>query len=312
VSYLKDTVTANATPQPATMSQRAVPFPPGDPAHQRHFYRYPVAVPVDVVVLRSGTPRAIPGRTLDAGEGGLGLVLAGELQLAETVRVAFMLPTGKEPVQAKAVVRHYGPIRCGLQFLAMAPEQQTVLHSWLSMTAKATGHSAKAAAATAGVAPQRSASYQPGRAIQAGRVRIHLNGRNVLLAALGLVFATVALASWWHNGWNDLERNTATASASTARPLAYVPGIVMEQRVLHKVDPVYPPEAERIKLQGVVVLQAVIGADGMVKEVHPISGSPVLGRSASDAVRWWRFQPYQLDNQPVPVQTTIEVEFRLN
>jgi len=305
-------VTGNATPQSTTMSQPAAPFPNVDPAHQRHFYRYPVAVPVDVVVLRSGVPEAIPGRTLDAGEGGIGLVLAGELQPAETVRVAFKLPTGSEPVQANAVVRHYGPIRCGLQFLAMAPQQQTVLHSWLSLTAKANGHPPTTGAATTGVAPQRNVPLQPGRAIRAGWLQLHLNRRNVLLAALGLVFATVALASWWHNGWNDLERNTATASASTARPLAYVPGIVMEQRVLHKVDPVYPPEAERMKLQGVVVLQAVIGTDGMVKDVHPISGSQVLGRSASDAVRWWRFQPYQLDGQPVPVQTTIEVEFRLN
>jgi TonB family protein len=286
------------------------PFPNVDPAHQRHFYRYPIAVPIDVVVLRSGVPEAIPGRTLDAGEGGIGLVLAGELQPAETVRVAFKLPTGSDPVQANAVVRHYGPIRCGLQFLAIAPEQLTILHSWLSMTAKATGHPPITAAVTA--RQRLGAPFQPASAIQAGGLRSHLNRRNVLLAMLGVVFATVAVASWWHNGWNDLERNTATASASTARPLAYVPGIVMEQRVLHRVDPVYPPEAERLKLQGVVVVQAVIGADGTVQEVHPISGPQVLGRSASDAVRWWRFQPYELDKQPVPVQTTIEVEFRLN
>ena len=304
-------MTGNATPQSTTMSQQTAPFPNVDRA-QRHFYRYPVAVPVDVVVLRSGIPQAIPGRTLDAGEGGIGLVLAGELQPTETVRVAFKLPTGTEPVQAKAVVRHYGPIRCGLQFLAMAPEQQTVLHTWLSMTAKATGHPPTTVAATTGVAQQRSAPVQPGRAAPAWRPRLHLRRRNVLLAAAALVFAGVALASWWHNGWNDLERNTAAASASTARPLAYVPGIVMEQRVLHKIDPVYPPEAERAKLQGVVVVQAVIGADGTVTEVHPISGPEVLGRSAADAVRWWRFQPYELSNQPVPVQTTIEVEFRLN
>ena len=304
-------MTGNATPQSITMGQPA-PFPNVDPAHQRHFYRYPVAVPVDVVVLRSGVPQAIPGRTLDAGEGGIGLVLAGELQPTETVRVAFKLPTGSQPVQAKAVVRHYGPIRCGLQFLAMAPEQQTVLHSWLDMSAKATGHPPTTVAATMGVYQQRSTPVQPRPNAPGVGLRGYINRRNVLLAGLGLVFATVAIASWWHNGWRDLERNTAVASASTARPLAYVPGIVMEQRVLHKVDPVYPPEAERTKLQGMVVLQAVIGADGTVQEVHPISGPEVLGRSASDAVRWWRFQPYELDKQPVPVQTTIEVEFRLN
>src|SRR5438445_13359369 len=115
------------------MSQQTAPFPNVDRAHQRHFYRYPVAVPVDVVVLRSGIPQAIPGRTLDAGEGGIGLVLAGELQPTEKVRVAFKLPTGTEPVQAKAVVRHYGPIRCGLALLRIAVEQTRLLHTWLGL-----------------------------------------------------------------------------------------------------------------------------------------------------------------------------------
>src|SRR5207302_8238776 len=103
------------------MSQPAAPFPNVDPAHQRHFYRYPVAVPVDVVVLRSGVPEAIPGRTLDAGEGGIGLVLAGELQPAETVRVAFNFPTGAKRYQPRPVVGPYERIRSVRQFLALAP-----------------------------------------------------------------------------------------------------------------------------------------------------------------------------------------------
>lgn len=86
----------------------------------------------------------------------------------------------------------------------------------------------------------------------------------------------------------------------------------MEQRVVHKVDPVYPQEAEKSKLQGLVVLDAIVGADGVVRSLRPISGPDLLSQSAMDAVRWWRFLPYQLNNQPVTVETTIEVEFRLS
>ncbi|HYL13038.1 MAG TPA: TonB family protein [Terriglobales bacterium] len=294
------------------MSQPGAPFPNPGQANQRHFPRYPVAVPVDVVVLRSGIPKAIPGRSLDAGEGGIGVVLAGELRPEETVGIVFSLPTGAQPVQVKAVVRHYGPIRCGLQFLAIAPEQQAALQTWIRMTAGASPKPAAMVARKTSVSHEPAAHVQPSRGVQPGHSRFQRHRRSVLLVAAALVVAGVALASWWHSGWNDLERSTSTASANTAQPLAYVPGSVMEQRVLHKVEPAYPPEAERAKVQGVVVLQAVIGADGAVTEVHPISGPEALGLAASDAVRWWRFQPYQLDGRPVAVQTTIEVQFQLN
>jgi TonB family protein len=293
------------------MSQPGASFANAGQANRRNFRRYAVAVPVDVVVLRSGIPTAIPGRSLDAGEGGIGVVLAGELRPQETVGIVFKLPAGTQPVQAKAVVRHYGPIRCGLQFLALPREQQAVLQAWIRMTAGASTQSSPMVARKADVSQQPAVQLPP-RSVQPQQSRIQRHRRSLLLVAAGLLVAGVAATAWWHSGWNDLERNTSTASAHTAQPLAYVPGTVMEQRVLHKVEPAYPPEARRSKLQGLVVLQAVIGADGAVTEVHPISGPEVLGMAASDAVRWWRFQPYQLDGRAVAVQTTIEVEFQLN
>lgn len=294
------------------MSHPGAPFPNPPQASRRNFRRYAVAVPVDVVVLRSGIPTAIPGRSLDAGEGGIGVVLAGELRPEETVGIVFKLPTEAQPVQAKAVVRHYGPIRCGLQFLALPPEQQAALQTWIRTSAGASTNSSPTAARNADISQQPAAHLEPSPGVQLRQSRFQQHRRSLLLVATALLVAGVATASWWHSGWNDLERNTSAASANTAQPLAYVPGSVMEQRVLHKVEPPYPPEAKKSKVQGLVVLQAVIGADGSVTEVHPISGPEVLGMAASDAVRWWRFQPYQLDGHPVAVQTTIEVEFQLN
>src|SRR5678816_2651388 len=82
---------------------------PGN-SNRRRFGRFAVAVPVDVVVLRSGVPSTIPGRSVDVGEGGVSAVLAGELQPGEAIGISLQLPFVLEPVQAKAVVRHHGPL----------------------------------------------------------------------------------------------------------------------------------------------------------------------------------------------------------
>jgi protein TonB len=54
----------------------------------------------------------------------------------------------------------------------------------------------------------------------------------------------------------------------------------------------------------------VIGTDGTVSQITPLSGSEAFQQAAIDAVKWWRFQPYMINGRAVPVQTTIGVEFR--
>ena len=78
-------------------------------AARRRIPRYPIAVPVDVTVLRSGLPNSIPGRSLDIGEGGVAAVLAAEVQPGEWVAVEFQLPNAGQSLQTKAVV----PRKCG-------------------------------------------------------------------------------------------------------------------------------------------------------------------------------------------------------
>jgi len=82
-------------------------------------------------------------------------------------------------------------------------------------------------------------------------------------------------------------------------------------RLEHKVEPSYPPQARMARVDGAVSLRATVGTDGKVKEVRVISGHPLLVRAAVDAVRQWRYKPYQLNNQPVVVETEIVVTFRL-
>ena len=78
-----------------------------------------------------------------------------------------------------------------------------------------------------------------------------------------------------------------------------------------KVQPIYPAEARSMRLQGPVVLQAVIDEVGKVRNLRTVSGDSVLARAAMDAVRQWRYQPYRLNGQPVEMPTEITVNFTL-
>ncbi len=87
---------------------------------------------------------------------------------------------------------------------------------------------------------------------------------------------------------------------------------VMEELVLEKVPPVYPKIAEQARIQGTVLLKAVIGHDGLVQELHVISGHPMLVQPAMEAARRWRFRPYLLNGAPVEVETVIRIPFDLS
>jgi len=90
-----------------------------------------------------------------------------------------------------------------------------------------------------------------------------------------------------------------------------VGGKVIAARALYQPVPVYPPLAKMARIQGVVVLQAIIGTDGTVQDLKVLSGHPLLIRAAIDAVRTWRYQPTLLNTEPVEVLTEIDVNFRL-
>ena len=87
---------------------------------------------------------------------------------------------------------------------------------------------------------------------------------------------------------------------------------VQQARLIHRVQPVYPPLAKQTGLQGTVVLRALIGTDGAVREVQLVSGPYLLGQAAMDAVLQWRYQPTLLNGQPMEVETRITVIFTLN
>jgi protein TonB len=87
---------------------------------------------------------------------------------------------------------------------------------------------------------------------------------------------------------------------------------VAQGNLIHNVKPPYPPLARQARIQGTVVLQAVIGKDGTIQNLRIVSGHPMLAQAALDAVKQWRYKPYYLNGEPVDVDTTINVNFTLS
>jgi TonB family protein len=85
----------------------------------------------------------------------------------------------------------------------------------------------------------------------------------------------------------------------------------MSKQLLRKTTPVYPPDAKAAKIQGKVLLEAVIGTDGHVENLKVVSGPKELQQSALDAVREWVYKPYLLNGNPVEVMTTVNVTYTL-
>ena len=95
-----------------------------------------------------------------------------------------------------------------------------------------------------------------------------------------------------------------------AGPVA-VSADVMQNQIVHKVNPVYPPDAKKARIQGKVQLDAVISKTGEVEQLKVVSGPNELQQSALDAVRQWTYKPFLLNGEPVEVKTTIHVTYSL-
>ncbi len=87
---------------------------------------------------------------------------------------------------------------------------------------------------------------------------------------------------------------------------------VMEGNLIRRVQPEYPALAKQARIQGTVVLRAVIDREGAIQDLQVISGHPLLVQAAINAVRQWRYRPFYLNDQPVEVETQVTVNFSLS
>jgi protein TonB len=108
----------------------------------------------------------------------------------------------------------------------------------------------------------------------------------------------------------------------SSTPVA-VPKVATPQRVrvssgvstgllVRRVQPNYPPLARQARIQGQVVLHAVISKDGSIENLTLVSGHPMLAPAAIDAVKQWKYKPYLLNGEPVEVDTEVMVNFTLS
>jgi periplasmic protein TonB len=99
------------------------------------------------------------------------------------------------------------------------------------------------------------------------------------------------------------------------RPLSTVAPLrisrMSEGNLIHKVQPAYPALARTARIQGAVVLEAVISKQGTIENLKVLAGHPMLVHAAIEAVRQWRYRPYILNSEPVEVETQITVNFSL-
>jgi protein TonB len=82
-------------------------------------------------------------------------------------------------------------------------------------------------------------------------------------------------------------------------------------RLLAPIQPVYPAIARAARIQGTVVVQAIISKDGKIEQLHVISGPPMLQSAATEAIQRARYRPLLLNGEPVAVETTINVVFTM-
>jgi TonB family protein len=299
----------------------------GPPAHgatrpsRRRGMRYSVEVPVDVRVMRSGIQDTVPGRSVNLSLRGVAAVLAGDMVPGESVAVEIDPPQGhdrtlsdrnasvrsiEDPLRLHARVRHQKNLRCGLEFVGLSSDQRAALRNRIKGKKPDPGRSVHFPV-TVGKGSDGGDSGGPPPTRPSLIAWPRSRGWLFLLLSAAILLGVL----WWRwdRGWEDLESGIRK-SQPVPQAQAHVPADVMEKLVKHRVDPDYPAAARPGKLQGVIVLDVIVGSDGSVADVRALNGPEILAQAATDAMRWWRFEPYRVDGQPVVAETTVAVEFK--
>ena len=124
------------------------------------------------------------------------------------------------------------------------------------------------------------------------------------------VFTKMPLDFAFSDKISDTRPPVSPDNATTQKRVQVAQG-VSQGLLVHKVTPVYPAAARQDHVQGAVLLRAVIGKDGRIHELTPISGPKELVGAAVGAVQQWRYKPYMLNDEPVEVETQVVVNFQL-
>lgn len=287
---------------------------------RRRVPRFPMLAPLEVTVLRSGIPDTVPGRALNVCERGIAAVLAGELTPGDSVGVELQLSATSEPLRTRATVRYHEKLRYGLEFTALSAEQRNAIRDW----AKGVKAEAEPKEDSTSLVNPKEQNAKEQNEIEVGKEKVRAaagggprrskqkkssRGWFIAYALIGIV----AVVFWWkwNQSWEELESGLKSSEAASAsKPQTQVAAEVMQKLLVHRVAPVYPAEARKQKLQGIIAVNIVVGRDGSVLSMRALNGPDVLAQAAMDALRWWKFEPYRINGEPAIVETTLAVEFK--
>jgi TonB family protein len=116
-------------------------------------------------------------------------------------------------------------------------------------------------------------------------------------------------------GSSAFVRDSNESAAGATTPAAQRTNVTSDAAtsiVMRSVQPEYPMLARQMRVQGSVILQALIGRDGLIQDLRVVSGPPILANAAQEAVRQWHFKPHFLGAQPVETRANITVNFTIS
>lgn len=108
-----------------------------------------------------------------------------------------------------------------------------------------------------------------------------------------------------------MQRAASIEREQNEQKVIELPPAEAESILVQRVEPQYPEHARQQQVQGAVVLEVHIAADGTVEAAHLVSGPPQLVQAATDAVKQWHFQPRTKNGQPARMHTLVTLMFGL-
>lgn len=174
-------------------------------------------------------------------------------------------------------------------------------------------------AAQASPASATRSNFQAGRFMQPSRIPTAISmtaeepsppaavGVGTGVEGVRLPGSSIGLPAALFNGSRPVLPTAAAPMARTFRT-----SNMLEGSLIRRVQPIYPSLARSARIQGSVVLFAVISKAGAIDNLRVLSGHPMLVPAAIEAVRQWRYRPYILNSEPIEVETQITVNFLLS
>jgi TonB family protein len=146
---------------------------------------------------------------------------------------------------------------------------------------------------------------------ESGTVRASSDGKAATCVSSGQVVENKSPGPGIAESGAVSQSSTTFAAGESSPQRVRISAGVSQGLIVSQVPPIYPPAARAARIQGTVVLNAVISPTGDVESLQLVSGHPLLVPAAMEAVKQWKYKPYVLNGKAAAVATQIQVNFAL-